>query len=289
MKLHAFLLTVALATLAGCARAATPRPSDHPAPTAAPAEATKGPAGPDKGKVGAPGSAPFVLVAQKHNVVQDNKKGVSFYLAGWIETGGQPTLAVACFDRTGQPIKSLRKDLADGNGNLVARVTDQMLPVVNLWGPPKRGPNKYELWTFLPYDAISKAGGPQEIQVRAGLWDNKAGKLVGQGPLVPCRFNPSASPKEIQEAKQGFDREKAAIARVFAGLSSSAPTPGLSPAPVSASPTPVGGWRWGWRTRQRQYGRMEWSPSLGRYEYRVYTRDEMVYEYFYDPNYTPKR
>jgi hypothetical protein len=71
MKLPAFLLTAALATLIGCARAAPPRPSADPAPAAAPAEAARGPAAPAEDKV---------LVAGPHPLTQ---KTVKLYQDMW--------------------------------------------------------------------------------------------------------------------------------------------------------------------------------------------------------------
>jgi hypothetical protein len=62
MKLPAFLLTAALATLIGCARADPPRPTADPAPAeapAAPGAAVRGPAAPAEDKVLAAGPPPL--------------------------------------------------------------------------------------------------------------------------------------------------------------------------------------------------------------------------------------
>jgi hypothetical protein len=212
------------------------------------------------------GSAPFVRVAQQHNVVHEKQKGVVFHMTARVDgLKGQPcTLAVACYVKNGKAIKSLRKEYAHLGGGLVA---SQALT-------PKLDSTKVEAKLFLPYDAISKANGMQEIEIIGGVRDDKAGTFVGvTGTRDLCRFNPSAGPDEVREAEQLFKQQRAAIDRAWQAS--------VSPRPTTPSNPPMGGWRWGYRWGSK----MEFNPRTGRYEYTYGYR----YEYYYDPTYTPGR
>lgn len=212
------------------------------------------------------GSAPFVMVAQQHNVEHNKQKGVMFHLTARVDgLKGQPcTLAVACYEKNGKSIKSLRPEFAHVGGGLIA---SQALA-------PKFDSTKVEAKIFLPYDAITRANGTQEIEIIGAVRDDKAGKIVGVTTTRDlCRFNPSASPEEVREAARHFEQQRAAIAVAWQASQ--------GPRPTTVSNPPRGGWRWGYRWGSK----MEFNPRTGRHEYTYGYR----YEYYYDPTYTPGR
>jgi opacity protein-like surface antigen len=209
-------------------------------------------------------SAPFVRVAQQHNVEHEKQKGVMFHLTARVDgLKGQPcTLAVACYEKNGKSIKSLRKEYAHLGGGLVAT---QALT-------PKYDSTKVDAKIFLPYDAITRANGAQEIEIIGAVRDDRADKFVGVTTTRDlCRFNPSASPEEAREAARRFEQQRAAIAGAWQAFS--------NPRPTTVSNPPTGGYRYGYR-----YG-YRWEYRNGRYGYYYGYR----YEYYYDPTYRPGR
>jgi hypothetical protein len=147
------------------------------------------------------GSAPFVMVAQQHNVEQQKQKGVLFHVTAQVHNlKGQPcTLAIVCFDTTGKNIKALRKEFGDSDGWLLA--SRPHTPVYEY--------NQFQGEMFLPYDAITAAGGLQEIQIIANVWDNTARKWLATTPFrAACWFNPNASKEEAEQAAKRFEQER---------------------------------------------------------------------------------
>jgi hypothetical protein len=147
------------------------------------------------------GSAPFVMVAQQHNVEQKKKKGVLFHVTAQINNRkGQPcTLGVVCFDTTGKNIKALRKEFGDSNGWLLASSPHT----------PKYDYNQVQAQVFLPYDVITAAGGLQEIQIVGNVWDDTARKWLATTPFkAACWFNPNASKEEARQAAKRFEQER---------------------------------------------------------------------------------
>jgi len=147
------------------------------------------------------GSAPFVMVAQQHNVEQQKQKGVIFHVTAQVNNlKGQPcTLGIACYDTTGKAIKTLRKEFGDSDGWLLASRPHN--PVYDY--------NQVQAVVFLPYDAITAAGGLQEIQIVANVWDNTARKWLATTPFkAACWFNPNASKEEAEQAAKRFEQER---------------------------------------------------------------------------------
>jgi hypothetical protein len=154
------------------------------------------------------GSAPFVMVAQQHNVEQQKKKGVLFHVTAQVNNlKGQPCiLGVVCFDTTGKNIKALRKEFGDSNGWLVASSPHT----------PKYDYNQVQAEVFLPYDAITAAGGQQEIQIVGNVWDDTARKWLATTPFkAACWFNPNASKEEAEHAAKRFEQERELVTRAL--------------------------------------------------------------------------
>jgi hypothetical protein len=147
------------------------------------------------------GSAPFVMVAQQHNVEQQKEKGVLFHVTAQVNNlkGRTCTLAVVCFDTAGKNIKALRKEFGDGSGWLLA---SSLLT-------PKYDYTQVRAKLFLPYDAITAARGMQGIRIVANVWDNTARKWLATTPFkAACWFNPNASKEEAEQAARRFAQER---------------------------------------------------------------------------------
>jgi hypothetical protein len=151
------------------------------------------------------GSAPFVMVAQQHNVERQQQKGVLFHVTAQVNNlRGRPcTLGVVCFDMAGKNLKALRKEFGDGSGWLLASS-----PLT-----PKYDYTQVRAELFLPYDAITAARGMQGIRIVANVWDNTARQWLAATPFkAACWFNPNASKEEAEQAARRFAQERELVA-----------------------------------------------------------------------------